>query len=120
MIKMTYQEQQEYNKLSNNGKRNYDRIKAESPDWTHSQIITKVKIIEKLDKVIDDGGDVDEPGILQTILMEAREWLVEFCNVGSSILSAIDNAISELGNAIARGIQWIGDKLGDFLNRIFN
>lgn len=117
---MTYQEQEEYNKLSNNGKRAYDRIKTEHPNWAHSQIITKVKINEEIDIAIDNRGDITKTDVLQEVLKKAREWLVEFCEVGSSIISAIDDTISELGKAIAKGVRWIGDKLSGILNWIFD
>lgn len=118
---MTYQEQEEYNSLLPNEKQTYDRVKTEHLNWSHSQIITMVKLNTNLVNVIETGNtDPNQPKILQIILQKTKEWLVEFSKVSSSILSAIDNTISELGEAIAIGVQWIGDKLNKLLNSIFD
>lgn len=117
---MTYEERQDYDKLSASGKKAYDRDVEDHPNRSHSQHLAKAKLSDVIDVNIDKGKNVDETSVLKDILTEAKEWLVEIGGISLSVLSALDDAISELGRAIGNGIRWIGNKLGDLFDWIFS
>ena len=124
---MTEKERQDYNELTHDGKEAYDRDVQKHPEHSHSQHLFKAKMedlinkqVDKGDKdIIDDNGNPD-PGILKDMLEEASEWLKAIGGISLAVLSALDDAISELGRAIGNGIRWIGNKIGDFFDWIFS
>lgn len=117
---MTYQEQQDYNDLTPEGKIAYDRSIGDHPSWCHSQHLAQAKFLERIGITIGNGQDINKPEVVKDILVEVREWLGNACAVSFAILSVLDNAISELGRAIGNGIRWIGNKIGDLFDWIFS
>lgn len=117
---MTYEARQAYDKLSPKGKKAYDRDVEDNPNRSHSQHMAKAKLVDVIDIGIDKGKDIDETTVLEDILKEAKEWLEEIGGISMAVLSALDDAISELGRAIGNGIRWIGNKIGDFFDWIFS
>lgn len=124
---MTEKERQDYNKLTHEGKEAYDKDVQKHPERSHSQHLLAAKMWDiiniQVDKgntnVIGDNGNPD-PGILKAMLEEASEWLKAIGGISLAVLSALDDAISELGRAIGNGIRWIGNKIGDFFDWIFS
>lgn len=115
------QEQQEYNLLSKGGQMQYDLQKQLHPDWSHSQLMMSAKVMGVLgDRLTKPGGDPNEPDFLIQVLIEAKKWLNTFTKVSKDVISLLDNAINELCLAIERGVAWLGNKISDFLNWLFN
>ena len=56
---MTYEERQDYDKLSANGKKAYDRDVEDHPNRSHSQHLAKAKLSDVIDVNIDKGKNVD-------------------------------------------------------------
>ena len=83
------------------------------------EIIINKQVDKGNTDIIDDNGNPD-PGILKDMLEEASEWLKAIGGISLAVLSALDDAISELGRAIGNGIRWIGNKIGDFFDWIFS
>lgn len=117
---MTDKERQDYYELTSNGRKAYDRDVEDHPNRSHSQHMAKAKLAEVIDIKIDKGEDIDETTVLEDILTEAKEWLETIGGISIAVLSALDDAISELGRAIGNGIRWIGNKIGDFFDWIFS
>ena len=113
---MTYEEEQQYNKLSYSGRMEYDHIKSMHPNWSHSQIMTKLSTDITIGKMIENGRDVDvdNPAILKEILEGAKSFLIGAGIFIAAVFEVIDDALDALGDLICRGISYIGDKLSEF------
>lgn len=113
---MTYEEQQQYNKLPYNDQKEYDHYKSKYPHWSHNQIMTRVSTGHVIDKRIGQGKDVnpEDPRVLKEILEGAKAFLVGVGIFIASVFYIIDETLETLGDLIYRGITYIGEKLGDF------
>lgn len=113
---MTYEEQQQYNKLSYSGQKVYDETKVKHPNWSHDQIMAKVSIDHTIDIRIDQGKDVDpdDPEVFKEILEGAKAFLIGMGIFIAAVFEIIDDTLEALGDLIYRGITYIGDKLSDF------
>lgn len=108
---MTYEEQQQYNKLSYKQQQRYNEYRKDKPHWGHGQIMAKIAFIEKLDKTIDNGGkDVDSnsPVIWKEIFESVKNFLKRI-DISGSIIKMIDQALETLGDLIYRGITSISN-----------
>lgn len=112
---MTDQERRQYNQLSREGQRHYDQLKNDHPYWSHSQLYAATVVYERMIRGIENGGDINKGDFWKDILAGARRWLSNLPNIASDVLSALDNAIYRLGVAMREGIEWLGGKIGDFL-----
>lgn len=128
---MTYEEQQEYNKLPEEIKAAYNYEKSRHPGWGHSQILAKATIGHNFDIQIENGnldvtkknpdGTIDvPPDLMAVILKGAKEVLLNLGIIIDSFFEAIDAALNVLGNIIEAGINYIGDKLKAFWDWLTN
>lgn len=111
---MTNEERQQYNKLPKNERDNYDYVKRNHPNWTHSQIMTKLAFDKKAGDFIETGpADIDpaDTSILKMILKGAKEILKKWNILNSKITEAIDDTISYLSDLIKKGITYLSDIL---------
>lgn len=115
---MTYEEQQQYNNLSYENRQEYDWIKSRHPSWTHKQIMTKVAFNAKEVEVIERNGgkdvDTEDPEIMSDILQGVKSFLIGIGLFIDEVFSAIDDALNALGNLIDAGISYVGNKLQEF------
>lgn len=113
---MTYEEQQQYNKLPYSQQRAYDRIKSENPGWGHRQIMFKVAMEKKTDDFVNSNSDPnpEDPEILAEILRGAKSFLVGLGIFIAEVFEVIDDMLCTLVDLIDRGIRYVGDKLEEF------
>lgn len=74
---MTYQEQEEFNKLSELQKEDYLRYQQRFPNWDHTKLMTRVGFNTKIDDVVETQQDVDlnDKSIMQEIVEGVGRWL---------------------------------------------
>lgn len=127
---MTSEEQRQYNELSYEGKRIYNRIKTEKPHWSHNQVFTKTVFEMEADGMLDDPNKRNikptDPEFWKPVLEGAKRVLTEIGGVAQSIFDAIDTALSKVENWIRTGISYIGtaariagDIIGGIIDAIF-
>lgn len=119
---MTYEEEQQYNSLSYDARQEYDHIRRMHPNWSHKQIMTKLALDLQTIKIVDEGKQNvdDDPEILREILQGAKAFLIGVGCFVWDVFEAIDDALDALGDLIARGITYVGDKLSEFWNWLTN
>lgn len=128
---MTYEEQQQYNKLTDKQKAVYNFTKSQNPHWSHKQIMAKVGVDENLGKAIQDGkidvtrtgqnGEtIIDPSVFAEILRGSKKFLEGLGIVIESLFAAIDEALNALDDLIDAGIEYIGNKLQQFWNWLTN
>lgn len=118
---MTDTEREQYNKLSQREKEEYEYQKKKRPNWSHNQIYLKVIMDRQTEVVIDQkGGTVDpktlvqDPVFLKQVLEGTKRTLIQLGVFIGEVFEAIDNALTNLGYLIMSGVRYIGDKLKDF------
>ena len=116
---MTAEEREEYNRLPKADQEEYDHLSRKHPNWSHTQIMAKVAFNHKTDDMIEKkkGGkdpDPDDPSVLAEILKGAKEFLIGVGIFIADVFEVIDDALTALGDLIADGISYIGNKLKDF------
>lgn len=124
---MTYEEQQQYNNLSYSEREVYDWTKSRHPSWSHKQIMAKVAIdisIEGPDGILNKSGQTDinptDPSIMRAILKGAKNFLTGAGIFIYEVFSAIDDALDTLGDLIASGASYVGNKLKNFWDWLTN
>ena len=111
---------EDYNNLSAKEKKRYRQIQEEKPQWVHKQIMSKLAFERAFDDTIEKGANnpnPNDPIILKQILEGAKRWLKQ---IGNSINEYIDSALRKINNLIKSGIDYIEDKLTDFIGWLFN
>lgn len=114
---MTFEEQQQYDSLPYEDKLEYDHTRRKHPSWSHEQIINKVAIVHKIEVVTSNGsGNVNpnDPNILKEIFEGAKEFLEDVGIVIGAVFELIDEALTTIGGWISNGIDYIGDKVSQF------
>ena len=128
---MTYEEQQQYNKLPSDKKEDYNYIKRKHPGWPHEKILGSMELNDHIAIMVEKGkvdvgkrnadGTIDvSPDLMVEILKGAKEVLLNLGIVLDSFFEAIDAALNVLGNIIDAGINYIGDKLKEFWDWLTN
>jgi len=120
---MTNEERQEYNNLPKNERDNYDYVKRNHPNWTHSQIMTRLAFDKKAGDLIDNGSsdiDPEDTSILKMILEGAKEILKKWKILNSKIMETIDDTISYLSDLIKKGITYLSDILWGPIKWLFS
>lgn len=118
---MTYEEQQQYNKLSYAQQKEYDGYKSIHPTWTHKQIMFKIAMDKKIgDLPPNVDPDPDDPEILAEILKGAKLFLIGVGIIIYEVFDAIDDMLDTLGDLISRGVRYIGDRLEEFWEWLTN
>lgn len=114
---MTYEEQQQYNKLSYRGKQIYDRIKRENPQYNHKAIYLKTVLELKIEEGLGTGNrDIDPTDFWEEVLRGARRFLESVGNIARDVFDTIDRALSKVANWIGRGIEVVVDFLDDLFS----
>ena len=114
---MTYEEQQQYNKLSYRGKQIYDRIKRENPEYNHKAIYLKTVLEVKIEEGLTGGGaDIDPKDFWDAVLKGARRFLESVGNIARDVFVTIDRALSKVADWIGRGIEVVVDFLDDLFS----
>lgn len=115
---MTYQEQQEYNRLPYDARQDYDFYSKKYPHWTHTQLINRIALGHEIDKMTNNGKNVDinDPGTVAAILRGAKAFLQRVGIYIQAIFDYIDNILDELGDLIVKGITFVGDILDDIFS----
>lgn len=120
-MEMTYEQRQDYNKLTEYQKEVFDFTAKMNPDFTFEQLIKKVIIDDNMNKTLRDGGknvDPQDPTIIELILIGAKEALKRFSTIGRGVFIAIDNAIRSIKEKIDSGMQTIGDLFAKIIGNI--
>ena len=118
-MEMTYEQRQDYNKLTKSQKEDFDYNERKHPNWTFTQLMAKVAFEEKVDDTIGDGGknvDSKDPIVWITILEGVKTTLKKFRSIANSIFTAIDGTIASIKGMIAVGMR----KVGDVIERLFD
>lgn len=115
---MNYEEQQQYNKLSESDKRYYNKIKSEHPYWNHKQTMIKVAFNHKEDEIIERAGhniDSEDSEILSGIFQGVRNFLKRAGVIAQEVFNALDQLIEivKRGKAIYNAFREIWDWLTD-------
>lgn len=115
---MNYEEQKQYNNLSGNDKRYYDKIKSEHPNWNHKQAMVKVAFNHKEDEIIERGGhniDPEDTEILNAIFQGVKTFLKRVGVIIQDVFNALDKLIEMVkkGKAIYKVLGEIWDWLTD-------
>lgn len=123
-MEMTIEQRRDYDKLKKEHKEDFAYFERKHPDWTWSQVMTKVQlniIIDDPKGPLGDGGDVDphDPDIWLTILEGVKVALSKFKGISDSITNAINGAISSLKQMISLGIRKVGNAIEKILDSIF-
>lgn len=111
---MNYEEQKQYNNLSESDKKYYNRIKSEHPGWNHKQAMVKVAFNHKEDEIIERAGD--------NIDSEDSEILSAIFQGIKTFLKRAGVIIQEIFNALDRLIEMVkkGKAIYDTLSKIWN
>lgn len=74
---MTYQEQQEFNKLTSDQKEEYQFQQRKHPNWDHKKLMIKVGFNNKVDDMIENQGDVDvnDKDVMSSLVQSVGDWL---------------------------------------------
>lgn len=74
---MTYQEQEEFNKLTELQKEDYLYQQKRHPNWDHEKLMQRVGFSTKVDDVLESKEDVDlnDKDIMQEIVEGVGAWL---------------------------------------------
>ncbi len=121
-MQMTNEERQDYNKLTKAEKEEFDSQSRKHPEWSFTQIMTKLEFEKMGNEVITEGGNnvnPKDPAIWQTILEGVRTALTKFKSIGRSVFIAIDSAITTLKGLVMAGVKRIGNVIDNLLNKIF-
>lgn len=120
---MTYEEQQDYNKLPKNQRLEYDHIKEQHPEWDHKKIIVKMALSKQMDDAIETGHEdisPNNPELIKEILRNAKRFLQE-CGINiESLFRIIDNAIATISYYVKYGLSYANNKIKEIWNWIFN
>jgi len=115
---MTTEEREKYNRLPKADQEEYDHLLRKHPNWDHKQIMAKVAFNRKADDMIEKKGgediNPDDPSVLEEILKGAKEFLIGVGIFIEDVFEVIDDALTALGDLIADGVSYIGNKLKDF------
>jgi len=108
---MTTEEREQYNKLSELDREEYDLIKKKHPNWSHSQIITKLGVSVEIGKRLEKGEDVnpDDPTVIEEILKGAKKFLKRCGIIIKEVFEAIDEVLTDVGNKLKDFWDWLWD-----------
>lgn len=121
-MEMTYEQSQDYNKLTIGQKEDFEYSVRKHPNWTFAQHFTKVVFEKQVDDTVEKGGsDVDreDPVMWLTILEGVKATLKKFKSVVNTIFNVLDGVISSIKGMIAVGVKKIGDIIDRFFDNIF-
>ena len=121
-MQMTTEERQDYDKLTEQQKEEFDYQCRKHPEWSFKQVMAKLAFEEKVDETVGNGGedvDVNDPVTWVAILEGVKITLSKFVSIGRAIFVTIDSAITSLKGLILAGIRRIGTVIDDLLDRIF-
>lgn len=121
-MEMTYEQRQDYNKLTNSQKEDFDYNERKHPNWTFNQLMAKVAFEEKVDDTVGKGGnnvDSKDPQIWLIILEGVKVTLSKFKSIGCSIFMAIDGAITSIKGMIVSGVRRVGDVIDRLFDKLF-
>jgi hypothetical protein len=108
---MTAEEREQYNRLPYADREEYDHIARKRPNWSHSQIMTKVGLSHTMDKKIGKGEDIDpdDPTVIKEILKGAKDFLIGVGLFIADVFEAIDEALTYVGNKLKEFWDWLWD-----------
>lgn len=108
---MTTEEREQYNKLSELDREEYDLIKKKHPNWSHSQILTKLGVSVEIGKRLEKGEDVnpDDPTVIEEILKGAKDFLIGVGLFIADVFEAIDEALTYVGKKLKDFWDWLWD-----------
>lgn len=121
-MEMTIEQRRDYDKLTKEQKEDFAYFERKHPNWSFSQVMTKVQFEIKIDTTIGKGGEnvkPQDPEIWLTILGGVKVALSKFKSISDSITNAINGAISSLKKMISLGIRKVGNAIEKILDSIF-
>ena len=121
-MEMTFEQRQDYNRLTNSQREVFDFNERIHPNWTFTQVMAKVVFEVKTDETIDKGGnnvDPKDPQIWLIILEGVKMTLSKFKSIGWSIFMAIDSAITTIKGLIFAGVRKVGDVIDKLFDKLF-
>ena len=115
---MNYEEQKQYDNLSECDKSYYKKIKLDHPNWNHRQIMVKVAFNHKEDDIIERAGndiDPEDSEILNEIFQGVKNFLKRVGVIMQNVFNALDKLIDlvKKGKAIYNALSEIWDLLTD-------
>ena len=121
---MTPQQQQEYNRLSLDDRRDYDIFASQHPNWDHDTVMKRVAINGQIGKLLGDNpmqDDVDKkPEFQKGVLTGIDGWMKKYApRIHQQIGPFIRAAIEKLNYYIQQGIKFIAS-IFETIKAIFN
>lgn len=120
-MEMTYEQRQDYNKLTASEKRDFSYQESKHPNWSFQQIMAKIAFEVQVDDTIGMGGnnvDPADPILWLTILEGVKTTLSKFKSIGQSIFIAINSAIVSLKGLVIAGAKKVGNVIENLLDKI--
>ncbi len=109
-MQMTPQERQDYEKLTEEQKEEFDYQSRKHPEWGFQEVMVKLAFEAEADKTINDGGEDVDPNdvnIWMAILKGVKTILSTFKSIGKQIFDVIDEEITFIQEQINSGIREI-------------
>lgn len=120
-MEMTYEQRQDYNKLTASQKMDFSYEESKHPNWSFQQIMAKIAMAGDVIIILEKGGnnvDPADPTTWLTILEGVKTTLSKFKSIGQSIFIAINSAIVSLKGLVIAGAKKVGNVIENLLDKI--
>ena len=118
----TSAEEAEYSRLKPEYKKRYDFESDLHPEWEHSDVVNKIMVSVQLDNHLIYGGRNAQLSTedIKKIIFKAQEEIKTTCpSTWNKVKDAFFEVLNALDELIARGIEWIVEKIdnaGDWVD----
>lgn len=115
----TSAEEAEYSRLKPEYKKRYDFESDLHPEWEHSDVVNKIMVSVQLDNHLKYGGRNAQLSTedIRKIIFEAQEEIKTTCpSTWNKVKDAFFEVLNALDELIARGIEWIGEKIDNAID----
>lgn len=121
---MTPQQQQEYNNLPLDDRRDYDLFASQHPNWDHDMVMKRVSINRQIGLMLGDNpmeDDIDKkPEFQKRVLEGIDRWMSKHApRIHQQIGPFIHKAIEKLNYYIQQGIKFIAS-IFETIKALFN
>ena len=120
------EQRQGFASLSAKQKRRFEDIEEDHPNWSYSQIMSKMALDCQVDTTVEkmDGGQINgpedlPPDVWVTILEGAKTVIQSIKGIGYKIIDAFDAAIFTIKTWIIAGLSRVGNRIGKLLGGLF-
>ena len=113
-MELTYEQQQDYNNLTEKEKRIFKFHSEMHPNWTFDRVIVQLQCDIKMEEMLDNTGgrnvNQEDPIFWKEIFYGLRELLSnKFKSISQKVYDTIDRTITSIKEMIAAGIKNIGN-----------